>query len=163
VIDKLTKLKQGNRLLKDFWLEFVTWKELSGYNEVALVGLFKKGVYLALAWKLIEIGQMRNLDSLDEWYKKVLSFERSRREAIKEFGGRKSLESLGDMRKRPVLDVPRRDPNAMDVDRHRETRRCYNCGEMGHLAAKCSKPRKERREEMRIVEEVKKDFFLGRE
>jgi len=35
VIDKLTKLKQGNRLLEDFWSEFVTWKELSGYNEVA--------------------------------------------------------------------------------------------------------------------------------
>jgi len=107
VIDKLTKLKQENRLLKDFWLEFVTCKELSGYNEIASVGLFKKGVHLALAWKLIEIGQIRNSDSLDEWYEKVLSFERSRRKAIKEFGGRKSLESLENMRKRPVLDIPR--------------------------------------------------------
>jgi len=48
-IDKLTKLKQGNRLLKDFWSELVTWKELSRYNEVALVGLFKKGIHPALA------------------------------------------------------------------------------------------------------------------
>jgi len=48
-IEKLTKLKQGNQLLEDFWLEFVTWKELSGYNEVVLVGLFKKEVHLALA------------------------------------------------------------------------------------------------------------------
>ena len=55
-IEKLTKLKQENRLLEDFWLEFVTWKELSGYNKVALVGLFKKGVHPALAWKLVEIG-----------------------------------------------------------------------------------------------------------
>jgi len=47
-INKLTKLKQGNRLFKDFWSEFVTWKKLSGYNEIALVGLFKKGVYPAL-------------------------------------------------------------------------------------------------------------------
>ena len=94
-INKLTKLKQGNWLLEDFWSEFVTWKELSGYNEVTLVGLFKKGVHPALAQKLVEIGQMRNLDSLDEWYKKVLSFERSRREAIEEFGGRRSLENSG--------------------------------------------------------------------
>jgi len=65
-IDKLTKLKQGNRLLEDFWLEFVTWKKLSEYNEIALVGLFKKRVYPALARKLVEIGQMRNLDSLDK-------------------------------------------------------------------------------------------------
>ena len=73
------------------------------------------------------------------------------------------MENLGDMRKKLVLDVPRRDPNMMDIDRCKETKRCYNCGETGHLAARCSKPRKERREEVRIVEEVKKDFSLGRE
>jgi len=48
-IDKLTKLKQENRLFEDFWSEFIIWKELSRYNEVALVGLFKKEVYPALA------------------------------------------------------------------------------------------------------------------
>jgi len=161
-IDKLTKLKQGNRLLEDFWSEFVTWKELSGYNEVALVGLFKKEIHPALARKLVEIGQLRNSDSLDEWYEKALSFERSRRDAIEEFGGRKMMENSGDVRKL-VLDVLRRDPNAMDVDRCRETRRCYNCGETGHLAARCSKPRKERREEVRITENTMEDFSLGRE
>jgi len=127
------------------------------------VGLFKKGIHPALARKLVEIGQLRNSDSLDDWYEKALSFERSRREAIEEFGERKNMENLGDMKKKPVLDIPRRDPNAMDVDRCRETRRCYNCGETGHLAARCSKPRKERREEVRIVEEGKEDFSLGRE
>jgi len=50
----------------------------------------------------------------------------------------------------------------MDVDRRREIRRCYNCGETGHLAARCSKPRKERREEVRITEKAMEDFFLGR-
>jgi len=100
---------------------------------------------------------------LDEWYEKALSFERSRRDAIEEFGGRKTMESLGDVKKKPVLDVSRRDPNAMDVDRRQEMRRCYNCGETGHLAARCSKPRKERREEVRIVEEVKEDFSMSRE
>jgi len=99
---------------------------------------------------------------LDEWYEKALSFERSRRDAIEEFGGRKMMENSGDVRKL-VLDVLRRDPNAMDVDRCRETRRCYNCGETGHLAARCSKPRKERREEVRITENTMEDFSLGRE
>ena len=84
-------------------------------------------------------------------------------EAIEEFGGRKGLENSGDVRKKPVLDVPRQDPNAMEVDKHKETRRCYNCEEMGHLAARCSKLRKERREEVRIIENVMEDFFLGRE
>ena len=163
VIEKLVKLKQGNRPLEDFWSEFVNWKELSGYNEVALVGLFKKGIHLALAQKLVEIGQLRNSDPLDEWYEKALSFERSRREVIEEFGGRRNMENLGDARKKSVLDVLRQDPNTMDVDRHREMRKCYNCGEMGHLTARCSKPRRERSEEVRIVEEAKEDFSLGRE
>jgi len=51
----------------------------------------------------------------------------------------------------------------MDVDRHREMRKCYNCGEMGHLTARYSKPRRERSEKVRIVEEAKEDFSLGRE
>jgi len=100
------------------------------------------------------------LDSLDEWYEKALSFERSRRDIIKEFGGRKTMENLGDVKKKLVLNILRRDPNTMDVDRRREMRKCYNCGETGHLAVKCSKPRKERREEVRIIEE---DFSVGRE
>jgi len=103
------------------------------------------------------------LDLLDEWYKKALSFERSRRDVIEEFGGRKTMENSGDAKKKPVLDVPSQDPNAMDVDRHRQMRRCYNYGEIGHLTARCSKPRKERREEVRIIEETKEDFSLGKE
>ena len=72
------------------------------------------------------------------------------------------IESLGDVKKKPVLDVPRRDPNAMDMDRCREMR-CYNCGETGHLTARYSKLRKERREEVRITENAMEDFSLGRE
>ena len=51
----------------------------------------------------------------------------------------------------------------MDIDRHKEMRRCYNCGKTGHLTARCSKPRKERREEVRITENAMEDFSLGRE
>jgi len=51
----------------------------------------------------------------------------------------------------------------IDVDRCREMRRCYNCGETGHLTARCSKLRKERREEVRITENAIEDFSLGRE
>ena len=106
-INKLTKLKQENQLLEDFWSEFVTWKELSSYNEIALVRLFKKEIYPALAQKLVEISQLRNSDSLDDWYEKVLSFKRLRREMIKEFGGRKNLEGSGEIKKKLVLDILR--------------------------------------------------------
>jgi len=41
---------------------------------------------------------------LEDWYEKALSFERLRREAIEEFGGKKSIE---DARKKLVLDILR--------------------------------------------------------
>jgi len=100
---------------------------------------------------------------LDEWYEKALSFEKSRREAIEEFRGKRNTENSGDVRKKSVLDILRQDSNMIDMDRHREMRRCYNCGEMGHLTARCSKLRKEKREEVRIIEEAKEDFSLDRE
>jgi len=40
----------------------------------------------------------------------VLSFERSRRKAIKEFRERKSLENLENIEKKLVLDIQRQDP-----------------------------------------------------
>jgi len=99
---------------------------------------------------------------LDEWYEKVLSFERSRRDMIEEFGGRKTMENSGDVRKKLVLDVLRRDSNTMEVDKCREMRRYYDCRETGHLTARCSKLRKERREEARITKSGMEDFSLGR-
>jgi len=44
---------------------------------------------------------------LDDWYEKVLSFKRLRREMIKEFGGRKNLEGSGEIKKKLVLDILR--------------------------------------------------------
>ena len=127
------------------------------------MGLFKKGIYPALAQKLIKIGQLRNSDLLDEWYEKALSFERLRRKAIKEFRRRKNLKNSEDVKKKLVLDVLRQDPNMMEVDKRKEMKRCYNCGETSHLAARCSKPRKEKREKVKIIEKIREDFSLGRE
>jgi len=100
---------------------------------------------------------------LDEWYEKALSFERLKRKAIEKFERRKNLENSEDVKKKLVLDVLRRDPNIMEVDKRKEMRRCYNYRETSHLATRCSKPRKEKREKIRIIEEIREDFSLGRE
>jgi len=39
-------------MVEDYWSDFCTWKKLTGYNEVALVGIFKKGLHPGLAQKL---------------------------------------------------------------------------------------------------------------
>jgi len=49
------------------------------------------------------------------------------------------------------------------MDRHREMGRCYNCRETGHLTTRYSKPRKEKREEVRITENIMEDFSLDKE
>jgi len=60
---------------------------------VALVGIFKKRLHLGLAQKLVELGQLKNSNSLESWYKMALDYERARREANIEFGSRnKQLE-----------------------------------------------------------------------
>ena len=39
-IENLKRLKQGNRMVEDYWMDFCTWKDLTQYNEIALVGIF---------------------------------------------------------------------------------------------------------------------------
>jgi len=73
------------------------------------------------------------------------------------------LESSREVKKKSVLDVPRQDPNMIEVNKHRETRRCYNYRKTGHLATRYSKPRKERSEKVRIIKEVTEDFSKGKE
>jgi len=73
------------------------------------------------------------------------------------------LESSGEVKKKSVLDVPRQDPNVIEVNKHRETKRCYNCRKTDHLAIRYSKPRKERSEEVRIIKEVTEDFSKDKE
>jgi len=51
---------------------------LTGYNKVALIGIFKKGLHPGLAQKLVELGQLKNSNSLESWYKIGLDYERAR-------------------------------------------------------------------------------------
>jgi len=75
-----------------------------------------------------------------------LSFERSRREVIEEFGERKNIENSGDVKKKLVLDIPRRDPNC---NGYRQTQRDKEVLQLwGNRSSRCkvlqTKERKER-------------------
>ena len=56
-------------------MDFCTWKDLTQYNEIALVGIFQDGLNKGLARKLVELGQLNKMSSLDIWYIKVVEFE----------------------------------------------------------------------------------------
>ena len=64
-IKRIHQLQQESRMVEDYWSKFCTWKDLTGYNEVALVSIFKRGLHPGLARKLVELRQMKNSDSLD--------------------------------------------------------------------------------------------------
>ena len=180
-IERIHRLRQGSRMVEDYWSEFCTWKDLTGYNEVALVGIFKRGLHSGLARKLVELGQMKNSDSLNRWYESALDYERARREATTEFGGQGEKNNRRDQaetarEEKGALVVPRRDPEAMDIDRMKRQGVCFSCGTKGHIAARCPEPRKERKhfrrrvglekgvDEMReFIRSQMEDFGKGRE
>jgi len=51
----------------------------------------------------------------------------------------------------------------MEVDKHKETRKYYNCGKIGYLTVRYSKLKKKRREKVRIIDNVMEDFSLDKE
>ena len=154
-IEEIHQLCQGSRMVEDYWSDFCTWKELTGYNKVALVGIFKKGLYPGLAWKLVELGQLKNSNLLESWYKMALDYERARQEANIEFGSRnkwseKQVIKKEEKNKWPLfmpttLLAHRRDPNTMDIDSMCKQGICFNCSIKGHITAKYPEPRKERK------------------
>jgi len=65
-------------MVKDYWMDFCTWKDLTQYNEIALVGIFQDGLNKRLARKLVELEQLNEMSSLDIWYIKAVEFEKAR-------------------------------------------------------------------------------------
>jgi len=127
-------------MVEDYWMDFCTWKDLIQYNEIALVGIFRDGLNKGLARKLVELGQLNEMSSLDIWYIKAVEFERARQSVKGIFGQRIMQEEIkrGD---RLDLVVLRRDPDAMDIDMMKRQGMCFNCGVKGHIAARCPEPR----------------------
>jgi hypothetical protein len=74
-IEKLQNLKQGGKMIEEFWIKFNTWWNLTGYNEIALVGLFQNGLHPALGRKLMEVAGLKDTNSLETWYIKAVEFK----------------------------------------------------------------------------------------
>ena len=77
-IKNLKEIKQGSQIVEDYQLDFCTWKDLTRYNEIALVGMFRDGLNTSLAYKLVEIGEINEGLILEEQYLKVVKFEKTR-------------------------------------------------------------------------------------
>jgi len=162
-IEQLRTIEQGERTCDKYVQEFKKVARGSGYEGRPLIKEFKRGLNRAIRRKLAEAEEPPT--TIGEWQERAVRLDRNQRQSRAEervlgrsaarpggnaqprgggsYGGRGGQITWrtggGNMPNRGGAQTgPRRDPNAMDVDRGRGgDRTCYVCGKWGHIAKNC--------------------------
>jgi hypothetical protein len=160
---KLKNLNQGSSSCEKYVATFETLEPLVGYNEGALIELFKSGLNRDLLEAIYKMELMPS--TLKRWKTMAMRFDRQFRELrettrqsiVKNFwsGGPSRTPSKPSapakpfiMNSRPIAPSapkptqPKSDPNAMDVDKTSQRRNaprgaCWKCHQPGHFARDC--------------------------
>ena len=173
MLEEERKIEQDGRTCDEYVQEFKKVARGSGYEARPLIEEFKRGLSGAIRRKLAEAEEPPS--TIGEWQERAVRLDRNQRQSRAEermlgrnaarpggnaqprggsYGGRGGQimqrwgENGGGYRGRYQIG-PRRDPNAMDVDRGiGEDRKCYHCGKFGHMAQNCWDRNKARVAEM---------------
>src|SRR5882762_3229565 len=146
---KLQEIKQGGRASEDFVTDFQTYQIQTGYDEKALILIFKTSMNRSILQTIYGFQRIPNM--LKDWQDTAIAVDRRRREYQMFVGGSQNSPRpyTGSGRNPPpptwTPPPPQRDPNAMDVDRSKTrggNRTCFNCGKEGHFWAQCPEPQK---------------------
>ena len=126
----------------------------SGYERRPLIKEFKRGLNRSIRRKLAEAEEPPT--TIEEWQERAVRLDRNQRQSrIEERmlernmacpggnvqprgGGYRGGAGGNTFNRGGAQGGPRRDPNAMDIDRGRGgDRTCYMCGKWGHMARNC--------------------------
>ncbi|KAG9227304.1 hypothetical protein CCMSSC00406_0004157 [Pleurotus cornucopiae] len=148
-------------------MKFNAYKDDTGYNDVALVELFKRGLNAGLLTRIY--GRRPLPGRCEEWQEEAIALDRQWREAqayAKAAPAKLATKTTTTPQNQwrpydqkqtppqnqqqqqqqpakptpPAPQIAARDPNAMDVDRsQRGPIRCYKCGGLGHMARDCKR------------------------
>ncbi|KAF8660114.1 hypothetical protein AX14_007459 [Amanita brunnescens Koide BX004] len=131
-VKKLRELKQGDKTIEEFIIEFKGWAQLAGFDRIALVDQFKRGINVNLGRRIIELGSPgdgTDPTHLQRWYDRATELERQKRDSDQYYGKRESFqqkkkkwneakkkaETSTEKPKAGIISVKVKDENAMDV------------------------------------------------
>jgi hypothetical protein len=154
---KLNTLVQGSKTADEYSLEFKNLSHKSGYNDVALVEKYERGLNTALRQNVYSLPVMPT--TLLEWHtwacrldRQWRQFEKGKEQArpatqkwqstttAPQQGGQRPYQRPQWQPMAPTTTTSPRDPNAMDVDKNMATRppmKCFKCGKIGRIARNC--------------------------
>ena len=88
-IHQIQMLNQGKRNVEDYIIDFRGLAQLTGYNDIALIAQFRRGLNPQLGLKIVENGAPGDgttTGDLENWYKKVNELNKAWRDAKKFYG-----------------------------------------------------------------------------
>ena len=94
-VKKLRELRQGDKTIEEFIIEFKGWVQLAGFDKVALVNQFKRGININLGQRIIELGtpgDRTDPTHLQKWYDRATELERQKQDAETYYGKRETFQ-----------------------------------------------------------------------